>query len=103
FFAGVVDLIAIPSLSSASDAVGRRAVLGGAFALSATSALALGLAPNSIVAVATAQVVSSVAGAIIPVSQAIIVDISYWGENEGRGEVAHGLGLIGATAGLGIS
>ena len=26
-----------------------------------------------------------------------------WDEGEGRGEVAHGLGLIGATAGLGIS
>lgn len=76
FFASLVDLIAIPTLCSASDAVGRRAVLGGAFALGAASALALGLAPNSIVAVAAVQIVSSVAGAALPVGQAIIIDIS---------------------------
>eukprot|EP00752_Nemacystus_decipiens_P005145 g4668.t1 len=99
----ILQLIAIPTLCGASDVVGRRAILGGSLALTSMSTLALGLAPNSIVAVSASQLVSCVAGAILPVSQAVIVDLSTWGEAAGGGEVTHGLGLIGAAFGLAIS
>lgn len=72
----ILQLIAIPTLCGASDVVGRRMILGGSLALSCVSTLCLGLAPNSIVAVSACQLVSCVAGAILPVSQAVIVDLS---------------------------
>eukprot|EP00903_Cladosiphon_okamuranus_P016907 g15586.t1 len=99
----ILQLIAIPTLCGASDVVGRRMILGGSLALTCVSILCLGLAPNSIVAVSACQLVSCVAGAILPISQAVIVDISTWGEAAGGGEVTHGLGLIGAAFGLAIS
>ncbi|CAN0375637.1 unnamed protein product, partial [Hapterophycus canaliculatus] len=99
----VVQLIAIPTLCGASDVVGRRAILAGSLTLTTVSALALGMAPSSILAVSACQVVSGVAGAILPVSQAIIIDLSHWGAAAGGGEVTHGLGLIGAAFGLAIS
>lgn len=72
----ILQLIAIPTLCGASDVVGRRAILGGSLAVSCVTTLALGLAPNSIVAVSACQLVSCIAGAILPVSQAVIVDLS---------------------------
>ncbi|CAM9784329.1 unnamed protein product, partial [Ectocarpus fasciculatus] len=97
------QLIAIPTLCGASDVIGRRAILAGALALTAVSSFSLGLAPSSIVVVSVCQVVSGVANAILPVSQAIVIDLSHWGAAAGGGEVTHGLGLIGAAFGLAVS
>lgn len=68
--------MAIPSLSGFSDVVGRRVVMGWALALHGVAALLLGLSPDSIVAVAVCQLLTGLCGVILPVSQAIIVDIS---------------------------
>ena len=76
FSCSAVELIAVPSVSTASDAVGRRGVLAASLALSGAAVLALGFRPDSIVAVVACQIVSSICGAILPVSQAVIVDIS---------------------------
>lgn len=97
----IVQFFAVPALSGASDTIGRRVVLGGSLALSATTLLALGLRPNSIVAVAASQTILGVCNAITPVSQAIIVDLSVG--QAGDGEVTHGLGLLGAVLGLAVS
>ncbi|CAN0218419.1 unnamed protein product [Ectocarpus sp. 12 AP-2014] len=99
----IVQLIAIPTLCGASDVIGRRAILAGSLALTAVSSCSLGLAPSSITVVSVCQVVSGVANAILPISQAIIIDLSHWGAAAGGGEVTHGLGLIGAAFGLAVS
>lgn len=76
FVGSIVQLIATPSLSGASDVIGRRAVLAGSFGLNGAAVLALAAAPSSVVAVAVCQVVTSVCGVVLPVSQAIIIDVA---------------------------
>lgn len=76
FVSSALQLVAVPSLSGASDALGRKAVLGASLALDVAAKLALGFAPNSILAVSACQLVTGVCGAVLPVSQAIIIDLS---------------------------
>lgn len=76
FVSSIAQLIAIPSLSGASDVVGRRLVLITALAVNGAVVLALGINVNSIVACVAAQVVTGVCGVVLPVSQAIIIDLA---------------------------
>lgn len=76
FVSSAVQLVAVPSFSSASDAIGRRIVLGGSLVLNGAAVLALGVVPNSIIAVAMCQVVSGVCTVSFPVSQTIMIDVS---------------------------
>ena len=72
----ILQLVAVPTLCGASDVIGRRMILGGAIALTFVSTLALALAPNSIVAVSACRLVASVAGVTLPISHAVVVDLS---------------------------
>lgn len=76
FGASIVQLLAIPSLSGASDILGRRPVLIASIALHGASVLALGFNVDSLVWCTICQVIVGICGVVLPVSQAIIVDLS---------------------------
>lgn len=72
----ILQFIAIPTLSSISDIVGRRVVLAGVLGLNGAAAIALGFTPNSIAAIIVCQVLTGLGGVTLPVGQAVIVDVS---------------------------
>lgn len=72
----VLQLIFVPALSGVSDAIGRRAVIAGAFTLHMAAIVLMAGSPNSLGSVIVCHVVSGLCIVIIPVSQAIMIDVA---------------------------
>lgn len=73
-----VQLLFVPALSGSSDTFGRRAVIYLALALHAGSVLALAAVVNnaSLAWMTACRLVTSVCVVVLPVSQAIMIDLS---------------------------
>lgn len=72
----VVQLLFVPALSGFSDAVGRKALIYFALVLHAGSVFSLATMTNSLAWATVTRLLSSVSALIIPVSQAIMIDLS---------------------------
>lgn len=75
----VIQLLFVPALSGCSDAVGRRALIGSALALHACAVFTLAAtvgSPGALAWATACRLVMSLCVVIIPVSQAIMIDLS---------------------------
>ncbi|CAN0334801.1 unnamed protein product, partial [Laminaria digitata] len=88
-----VQLFFVPALSGVSDAVGRRAVIAGALALHGTCVFCFAAAASSLAWATACDLVTSLGIVIIPLSQAIMIDISA----DGGTDATHGLGVAFAA------
>lgn len=90
-----MQFVAVPIWGRVSDSLGRRPfIIAGLFA-SAVSYLIFGFA-ESLTALFISRVAAGAAGGTISVAQAYVADTT------GPEDRAHGLGMLGAAAGLGI-
>eukprot|EP00752_Nemacystus_decipiens_P005146 g4669.t1 len=97
----MVQLLFVPALSGSSDTVGRRTVIYLALALHAGSVFALAAVVNdeSLAWVSACRLVTSVCVVILPVSQAVMIDLS----DDGGRDATHGLGIAFGAFALGNS
>lgn len=72
----VLTFISVPVMSGLSDTVGRRGVISWAYVLHAASVCVLAATPNALESVIFCQVMAGLCSVIIPVSQAIMVDVA---------------------------
>lgn len=74
----MVQLLFVPALSASSDTLGRRAVIYVALALHVGSVFALAAVVNSgsLAWATVSRLLTSVCVVILPVSQAIMIDLS---------------------------
>lgn len=72
----VIQLLFIPALSGFSDAVGRKALIYFALVLHAGSVFSLAAMTNSLAWATMARLLSSISSLVIPVSQAVMIDLS---------------------------
>ena len=90
-----MQFVAVPIWGKVSDTLGRRPfIIAGLFA-SAVSYLIFGLA-TSLFLLFVSRIAAGAAGGTISVAQAYVADTT------GPEDRAHGLGMLGAAAGLGI-
>lgn len=71
-----VQLVFVPALSGVSDVVGRRGVIAGALILHGASVLTFAAAPTSLIWATVCDLVTSLGIVIIPLSQAIMIDVA---------------------------
>lgn len=72
----VIQLLSVPALSGFSDAVGRKALIYFALMLHVGSVLVLAATTNSLAWATACRLLSSVCVVILPVSQAVMIDLS---------------------------
>eukprot|EP00903_Cladosiphon_okamuranus_P016910 g15589.t1 len=97
----MLQLLFVPALSGSSDTFGRRAVIYLALALHAGSVFALAavVSGGSLAWVTACRLVTSVCVVILPVSQAVMIDLS----DDGGKDATHGLGIAFGAFALGNS
>ncbi|CAN0531091.1 unnamed protein product, partial [Ectocarpus sp. 12 AP-2014] len=95
----VIQLLFVPAISGSSDVVGRKAVVCFAQVLHAGSVFALAAMADSLAWATVCRLATSVCIVILPVSQAIMIDLS---PDRGKG-ATHGLGIAFGAFALGCS
>ncbi|KAG5178879.1 major facilitator superfamily domain-containing protein [Tribonema minus] len=94
----MLQFVLSPSLTASCDVRGRRGLLLAAAGAQALICFIWGFSPNNIGLAAAVAVITGMCGVVIPVSQAIISDVT---RHDGAA-AAHGFGVIAGTFGLGL-
>lgn len=75
-FVSAVQFFVLPALSGLSDKVGRRAVIGAALVLNTAMVFMLAASHGTLVSVMVYHVTYGLCTVVIPVSQAIMIDVA---------------------------